>query len=533
MNIKKISLSIVLLLSSVSINNLRAEDSCDCVTGQTFFTVRPNFQSSMAEKITSFRGRDKKREDGRLGAVQIALFGSKSTNSKKIARYFSPACKDILQVREDSNATDIDITSQHFGIFSANAVAATTPFFSSTIQFKPQQSTFGIGFNYRQNLDGLSTKMEDKELNLWFEISAPLMHVKNDMNLTEVIEDDGGGAATIAGLPEDQIIMPNMEEAFKQVRWKYGKIDGAQKKWGLADIELKLGRTWMQEEKCHIESYIGLLLPTGNKPKAEYVFEPMIGHNKHFGFIHGGAASFHIWKSKYNEGKLYINNAWNCLYLFSKKELRSFDMKNKPWSRYMEVYEDLEQATAANALTVPAEEALATPGINLFTKDFDVDPGLMCNNTVALTYVKNRLQCEIGYNFYARQKECVKLSNSWVTGPAFKAADGNGKTNNFRTIGNDFDNVVTLDAAGVAEQASSKLDKLLARYNENLIQEEDIDLNSVAHPCVFAHTIHGSMDYNWDERNYPAILGAGASYQFGQDCILNRWTLWAKGGLSF
>ena len=41
-------------------------------------------------------------------------------------------------------------------------------------------------------------------------------------------------------------------------------------KTGVADIEFKVGYEWIQEEPFHLESYLGILIPTGNKPSGQF-----------------------------------------------------------------------------------------------------------------------------------------------------------------------------------------------------------------------------------------------------------------------
>lgn len=49
----------------------------------------------------------------------------------------------------------------------------------------------------------------------------------------------------------------------------------AMKRTGLADMEVKLGYEWLQQEPCHLESYVGLILPTGNAPTGEYLLKQL------------------------------------------------------------------------------------------------------------------------------------------------------------------------------------------------------------------------------------------------------------------
>ena len=77
--------------------------------------------------------------------------------------------------------------------------------------------------------------------------------------------------------------------------------------------------------------------------------------------------------------------------------------------------------------------------------------------------------------------------------------------------------------------------KLLGRYEDSLIKEEDLDLQSAATPCLLSHTIYGALGYRWDERKRPPFTSFGASYTFSSsnNAVIDRWTVWGKVGFSF
>ncbi len=542
---------------------VRAE-CCECDTvGRTFYTVRPLYQSASAEKITMFRDRMDARENGKGGAFQMALFGSRSTYPEGLRAYFSPTCKNKLKVKEESpylritqNIGEqpddtIDIIGRHFRILTVNGLAkakaafppqgnpalTTDPLFESTICFEPRQTVFGIGLTYKQNLTTLMSD-EDKDYHWWFEISAPITRVKNNMELEEKTSEDGGGAVdAITGLDEDYEFFASMEDAFKQSAWNYGKIDcKCMTKWGLADIELKLGIDWItKDETCRLEGYVGFLIPTGNKPCAEYMFEPIVGHNKHFGIVKGSHACFRIWEDEQEAKAVHTTLDIHGMYLFSRHEKRSFDVKDKPWSRYMEVYEDKTQATLASTIADDAGLMLATPGINLFTSDLKVKPRLSCNLSTALIYSNDDkgFRGEVGYTCFVRQKECVELACSWHKEVAFKSERGKGKTSSLGTIKNRNEAYLHWDQPD-PELKYQVSYRRLDVYDESIIKESDLDMDSASHPAAFSHTFHLSLGKRWDDRDYPLFFGGGGSYEFGSDnAAISRWILWIKGGVSF
>src|SRR5690606_21046646 len=126
-----------------------------------------------------------------------------------------------------------------------------------------------------------------------------------------------------------------------------------------------------------------------------------------------------------------------------RKQIRSFDLKNKPWSRYIDMYINQEQAQLA---LTDADAILATPGINILTQHVKVTPGLVHDINSAFVFSVRKFEGEVGYNFFAKRAECVKLACPWIEGPSLKHSNGNGQTNPIRNIqGNPFLEQVVLN----------------------------------------------------------------------------------------
>jgi len=517
---------VINFLSTITMHASVCADSCDTeVNSRSYVAVQPPFQSASPEMVSAFRDdRLHANEDGKHGAVQFVLFGGRSTREEELARYFMPSGKTSLLVSEEFGALggsdNPDLFAQNFNIFT------TAENFLSRISFKPHYSFVGLGFGYRQSF----WRNDEKERGGFFSISTPLTRVKTRVGLQEKIINDGGEADE----NDDENPVVNMTEAFRQKEWNFGKIcKGSMSKTRLADIEVKLGYEWLQHDPCHLESYIGVLIPTGNKPDGEFVFEPIVGWGKHAGIMFGSAFGIQIWDNEEEERNVRFEFASHSQYLFRKNQVRSFDLKNKPWSRYQEVYADEEQAqeAATLAITDPQKGAnLATPGINIFTKRVRVTPGFTFNMNSALVCTKKGFQGEVGYNFFSRRAECVRLNCPWKEGPALKDTTGAGKTRPIRDItGNallEQSTLITTDGI---------LPVPLSRYEDSLIKEEDLDLQSAATPCMLSHTVYGALGYRWDERERPVFSSFGASYTFSSsnNAVIDRWTLWGKLGFSF
>ncbi|MBI2775611.1 hypothetical protein HYX58_06395 [Candidatus Dependentiae bacterium] len=510
-------------------------------TSHTFFSIRPPFQSAFPEKTTLFRNmRAKAKEDGWMGAMQAVVFGGRSTKGKKLAKFFLPggthasgAVNELIFAEQDG-ATGInggggtppavnpffrDVNATNFNIQTADNN------FASRVSFNPRQTYVGGGFDWIQYF-GWNCDPCDKRW--WFEISFPVLNVKNDMRLTETILTQGAALSSAVNFNVEQAFSGNTGTGKPFAKgvtgivtgsgFNFGKIDGSRSKTGVADVEIKLGYDWLCEETCYAYGYVGVVIPTGNKPKGEYVFEPIIGNNHHFGVMWGGALGFELWRGCDGDRHLMWNLETNGRYLFRNTQTRSFDLYNKQWSRYSLVY-----TSAADAASLAPIE-----GIDLFTQKMRVNPRWTFDMNSALTFDVCRWELEAGYNMWARQCEKVSLKTPWANGTValvgFDSLSGApvAAINRAVTIRETF--------AGSNIVAPA----LAADYANNSIQAGDINLESAAAPCALSHTIYGSAGYNFDMCGcWPIFAGLGGSYEFGScNSVLQRWMVWGKIGVS-
>lgn len=523
---------LLLIGMSLPISAVTNESSDTDISGRSYLAIQPHFHSSSPELVSGFRGdRSMARQDGWHGAMQFVLFGSRSTHHDNLARYFLPFGKTSLIAAEDFKAfkgltfSDTDILVGNFNIVTTGG--NTPPGFKSRISIQPKQTVIGFGIHYKQSI----WQNEEKGRGLWIDVTLPITHVKNELNLEEVIlntDNDNTPATDIkTGVGDGPV--GNMIDAFKQKGFLYGKINDCadeMKRTGVADMELKLGYEWLQNEPCHLESYIGLIVPTGNAPKGEYVFEAIVGSGKHVGLSFGSNFGTQIWCNESKERCLRIEHASHSQYLFKKDHVRSFDLKNRPWSRYLSMYASEEDAAAA---ATAQNQYSFTPGINIMTREVQVTPGFSHNMNSAIVYQSKGLAIEGGYNFFARRAEHVEFDCSFPTKAALKHTDGLGLTNPLRDISGTFqiENAIVTNASG-------SLPVALANYSQSVITTDDIDLASASTPCNIAHTIYANLGYNWDEREYPMGLHVGGSYTFSNsnNSVVDRWTLWSKFTIS-
>ncbi len=492
----KKSLSISLLLTLP----LQASDF-----SKTFFSVVPQFQAGSPEKEVLFRDTFT-ANTGRKAAVEVVAFGGKSRNGEHLGRYFLPFGKSEILVTEDG-AADVafrDVDAKHLNI---NHVDPGNTF-QSRVSFEFHQSVVGLGLAFRSQV------CSGDAVGWWLAASTPFVAVRNTAELCEKIENTGGTLEATR--------VATVKEAFAQSIWKFGRIDSgcSHHKMGFADIEVQVGYKWGEADDGHADLYAGVVIPTGNKPCGRFVFEPIVGNNQHFGILFGGTLAKEIYGT--SKQSLFFVLSSNGRYLFHNTQCRSFDLKDKHWGRYMEVYENLAAAQAAfDAPTVEAGDH-GSPGINVFTQKMRVSPGFAHQMNAAFMYKEKRLGSEVGYNLITRQAEKTCL-RCWKEGPALVSAEGypaDGKTTKFRTISH---TARGDEGAGTVAETYKPL------------TTADLDVSSAAHPAVVGHMLYGSFGYRFgDSPDAVPTAGIGGSYEFSSgNSYLDRWTLWAKISLMY
>jgi hypothetical protein len=509
------------------------------VTSHTFFSARPNFQTAMPERVALFREDLYDECCGFGGGFQMVVYGGRITSrgSENLARFFLPGgCTTCcLNVQEYNPAVEQalpllsgqsedydrakDIEARNFNIVTNAATSRALPneaTFASRICFRPEQEKIGVGLAYRQVL----TRKADGTAGFWIEGSLPIERIRNRVELRESIASSGGGPdLTDIGLDNSPHVA-NMTEAFAQKNWLYGKIDCRceRRKIGIADVELKVGYNTINCPRANFISFAGIIIPAGNRVRGRYLFEPIVGHNRHFGFMLGNTIAFALWRRRQYDVALYYDHALR--FFFKNHQVRSFDLINHQWSRYQEVYSSPEQAFAAfqdNSFSS------GTSGINIFTQCFNVKANLSGDWNTAFVLTRrgdcSSFQLELGYNLFARQSETVELRCcNPIDNIALKGIDGEGTTTLARNIKQNFrDSVVAFNNGYI------RLDQC------------DVDYQSVAHPATISNIVYAAIGYK-RERNCPWIASVGGSYEFANHRVnthLDRWLIWGKFGFTF
>lgn len=194
--------------------------------------------------------------------------------------------------------------------------------------------------------------------------------------------------------------------------WRYGRFSFCPRdKTGIADIDAIMGYNFWHHDFSHFGFFVITVVPTGNRPKAKYIFEPLVGNGKHWEF--GGGLTTHLSTANpcFNAG-IYIEG--NVTWVFNTHQIRSFDFTNNgPLSRYMllKEFDPVCNDSSNNPLgefqdSFEYNERLMN-AINFATRNCEVHVGLKSDVSAKAYVSAGNWALDAGYNFWYRNKETI------------------------------------------------------------------------------------------------------------------------------
>ena len=195
---------------------------------------------------------------------------------------------------------------------------------------------------------------------------------------------------------------------------KYGKIDGKQTtgaKFG--DFEVALGYNFLADEDKTVGLGLRASIPTANKPKGDYVFEPIFGRGGHWGLGGELFVRANLWTSDEGDKNLTFWMNGYAQHLFKASQVRSFDATaNGEGSRYMLAarYNDATAASSGESEAQYQNELGAL--INYSTLPCDVKVSVEGSAAVMLDYNCCNWNVGIGGEFYGSAKEVISITGT-------------------------------------------------------------------------------------------------------------------------
>jgi len=413
-------------------------------------------------------------------------FYQRSTRGNRLASLFLPNCNNCISVKEDGTG---DV-----GALWLDTIDPLGSFYSSRISLSPQRQVVGALFQYNQDLSCIWQ-------GLWFQTKLAVAQAKHTMHAQEKLLSGPGtipGASTaLQYLASDALT--------------YGRIAcGTLSKGGIDDLQFMLGANIIHGSSSHLDIYLAALAPTSKKENPTYLFAPVIGRGRHAGVGAGFNAGWEFWSC--NNHSLSLLTDFTYEYLFRATEKRSFDLKNGPWSRYLQV--------------VSSDNLTATqPAINFLTQPTNVTPKSRINWWTALHHDTGRFQTEVGYNLWWKQQEQVCLARCSQLPANIGIADITG----FATNAGFFTSASTATISeGVLAPNAAPSDSVFTPLTLS-----DLNLNSGREDRELTNKIYAAFGYDISRCGKKSLLvGLGTSYEFAcRNNAIEQWGVW--GNITF
>jgi len=499
-------------------------------TNKTFLMPRPHGVDLPMEMTTfhRFHHNNKDKALDNLGAtLQLTGFYSDSRCSDGLGAYFGIKHKssfplsgaatnnNTLIKQEDQKDLDLFYIIHNQG---RNADEAKDDVGTSSICLKPEHKAYGFRFDVYRNLDRITP-------GLFFKANLPIVHVKNHTRLRA----SSTGENIIEGLGTK--INDYFKGKFtgiaaagnKQDKLEFAKHDCANINTGVADIDLALGYNFFYKNDYSLGLAGAITIPTGNKPKGEHVFEAIYGNGHHFAIGADLYGHYNIWgDSNHN---VIFNIAGKYRYLFESQEKRTLGLKRPSATTTTDCAKTSGCTTidwGHYYLLGDTQKDQLVPAANILTQYVGVTPGSHFDGIASLQYNFKGLVLDLGYNFFFKEKEAVRLRKKLeenryaIAGRNYVTADGTNFT------------ITDANVDGNDTQA--------ATISTNSLRTNQIQITTcmAETPQQITHGIFGGLGYVFNQAKFPVMLGLGGKYEFkDNNAAIEKWTVWGKIGVNF
>src|SRR5439155_3342437 len=129
----------------------------------------------------------------------------------------------------------------------------------------------------------------------------------------------------------------------------------------LAEIRITLESSYLAKDHFLLAYHSALSIPTARKQNPQFLFDPVVGYNRHIAFIGGVDIQFLLNNDADSYAFCYFIGLENT-FLVKNRQCRTFDLKNKKWSRFL-LFNCSEGKPNATI-----------PGVNILTLEATVRP---------------------------------------------------------------------------------------------------------------------------------------------------------------
>lgn len=189
----------------------------------------------------------------------------------------------------------------------------------------------------------------------------------------------------------------------------------------LSDIQVAFGWNFIQCDDHHFGLNIRGSAPTGTRPEGIYLFEPLAGNGHHWELGLGVTSHFDIFTDYCRDRYVAFYFDANLTHLFGARQTRTFDLNDKPLSRYMLVekmgapvtnlFVSATSGTISDIIPTAQFQNVYTPLANLTTFDVEVRVAAQIDAVAMIDIQWCDWNIDFGYNFWAKTCQRIKPCN--------------------------------------------------------------------------------------------------------------------------
>jgi hypothetical protein len=499
------------------------------VANKTYFSARNELQHN--GWLWASKAPFKNEKDGKNGiSTDALLFASSSTNKLGLGRHFGASLKSDYS---DANATvsigdsSLDLPNGLFDrqVDHTYSVEDTEHAMWGKLQFRPVQKRIGAYLGAHADLGTLCNAQG------WHvSVAMPIVRVSNTLGTTYVTS-----VASAAGDTKSVTAASTLEHLFdgtygqiganSQQQLEYGKIiPGTHVRTAVADIKLSVAYDIARDIDGLVQVRGGVIIPVGTKPKAERLFEAVVGNGRHVGVMAGAHGDMQLWENKEKRMAVWISGDAEYTFLFESREKRIAGIYNA----------DADvQATVPfghMALGVLLNNAGTFPLANVLARDMHVTPGSHFDATMGVSFTWKDFYFNAGYNMFYKKTETVDLADQWPVdryGMATYEYAANTAATDFTASSLSTAGTDAVGPIAVRYSTATHIDEATVKYQVDTLA--CTDSNQETHAAVLG------LGYRGVIKAIPFTASLVGSYEIAGDSskAIQGWVLGAQLSMKF
>lgn len=358
----------------------------DQSTNQTFMFPKEIFGSFGMEQASWQNIVYNKNSHG--VALQGYVYGQTSIPIETGSQYFAFNYLNQMIVQNDPTNTTYNEETFTRNILGAWLGIDGSQSFTGSYSLTPRQTQVGATIMFSQDL---SKYLDVAYLrNSAFHLSLPIVYVKNQM----VFHGDQQILSALQGA--------NWSSMGMSEPWQYLILNNeVQETTALTNMKIQFSSKYESDDDVQVATTTFLIFPFVEAVSNEILLQPVVGYNGHIVWGSGITFQFPLLRSEDRLSRICFFTGLENKLLFANNQYRTFEIRDKPYSRYMPLYDRFTKTIV--------------PGVNAFTKNCQIQPYNFVNFIAGFRYKRDQSIAEIGYELWGHDTETITIldNNLW------------------------------------------------------------------------------------------------------------------------